>query len=115
MPLPVLKSLLSVDLDRSALPADPADCAVLVHAEIGPPGEGTGADGFDFIVATPGRVLDGPGARWGRGTLVVDRFSWEIVERAVRQLLMHADRPTWAESAAELAKEMHWEFEGDAP
>ena len=76
-----------------------------------------GADDFSFSVVTPDRILDGGGARWGRGYLVVDRFSWEAVERALSKLLLHADRDTWAESARELAKELHWEFESytDAP
>jgi hypothetical protein len=111
MPIPVLKSLSSPDLERPALPADPTRCAVVVEAEIGPPGEETGADLFSLTVATPNVFLDGAELRWGRGYLIVERFSWEAVERAIRRLLMHADRATWPESAAELAKELHWEFE----
>ena len=114
MPLPVLRSLSSYEFDRPALPPDPDDCAVLVHAEIGTADAAKGTDLFRFTVATPSRILDGSGVRWGRGTLIVDRFSWEAVENAVRRLLMHADRPTWKESAIELGKEMHWEFENYA-
>ena len=115
MTLPVLRSISSVELEGRALPPDPEDCAVLMHAEIGPTDAAMGADRFHFTVATPSRVLDGAGMRWGRGTLVVDRFSWDGVESAVRRLLMHADRPTWEASALELAKEMHWEFENYTP
>lgn len=115
MPIPVLKSLSSPELDLPALPADPTRCAVFVEAEIGPPGESSGADLFSFTVATPSELLDGTDARWGRGYLILERFSWEAVERAIRKLLMHADRATWHESATELGKELHWEFESYAP
>jgi hypothetical protein len=115
MPIPALKSLSSPDIDPPALPAEPTRCAVFVEAEIGPLGEDTGADLFSFTVATPSALLDGADVRWGRGYLIVERFSWEAVERAIGKLLMHADRATWAESAAELAKELHWEFEHYTP
>lgn len=64
MPIPVLKSLSSPDLDRPALPADAARCAVLVEAEIGPPGGHIRADLFSFIVATPNELLDRASVRW---------------------------------------------------
>jgi hypothetical protein len=110
MAIPILHHLGSPDLERGRLPADPASCAVAMNAEIGP--VGSGAETFGFIVATPDHVLPGGGVRWGRGYLIVDRFSWEAVEAAIAKLLLFADRPTWKESAAQLAKEMHWEFGG---
>ena len=110
MPIPVLHSLWSPDLERDKLPPDETDCELLIHAEIGPSARG-GADSFTFVVATPNRLLNGQGARWGRGYLIVERFSWSAVERAVSKLLMHADRRKWKDAAAELSKEMHWEFE----
>jgi Immunity protein 8 len=113
MPIPKLYHLYSIDLERPALPADPRDCEVLVQAEIGFGGL-AGADEFAFSVVTPSRLV-GDGTRWGRGYLIVPEFSWQTVERAVERLLMHADRPTWAEAAAELTKEMRWEFEHYTP
>src|SRR5687768_8499849 len=109
MPVPTLYYVYSIDLERPALPPDPADCEVLVRAEIGFGGL-AGADEFTFTVITPSRLADGA-TRWGRGYLVVPEFSWEVVERAVQRLLMHADRPTWEAAAGELTKEMRWEFE----
>ena len=110
MPLPVLYGFYSPDLERDALPAEPESCAVLVSAEIGP--ATGGSESFSFVVVTPDQILNGDGIRWGRGCLVVKRFSWEAVEQALIKLLMFADRPSWKESAQELAKEMHWEFDG---
>jgi hypothetical protein len=111
MSIPVLHSLRSPDLERPSLPPDPLSCAISINAEIGPAASG-GADGFSFIVVTPDQLLGSADRRWGRGCLVVREFSWESVESAVRKLLKHADRPRWEDAARELAKEMHWEFEG---
>jgi Immunity protein 8 len=110
MAIPVLHGLWSPDLERETLPPDETDCEVVVHADIGPSATG-GSDSFTFVVITPNRLLHGEGARWGRGYLIVDRFSWSAVERAVTKLLMHADRRKWRDTAAQLSKEMHWEFE----
>jgi hypothetical protein len=110
MIFPRLKGLTSSDLDRDQLPASPDDCDVVVDAEIGP-SEGDRADRFAFQVVTPTRLLRSGEVRWGRGLLIVDVFSWSAVERAIEKLLMHAARPTWDEVAAELGKELHWEFE----
>jgi hypothetical protein len=109
--IPVLHYLSSPDLERNVLPPDPESCAVAINAEIGPREKG-GADNFFFTVVTPDQILSGDGgARWGRGYLVVSRFSWEAVDRTLSKLLLHADRDTWEESARELTKELHWEFD----
>lgn len=114
MSIPILKCLGSPDLERGALPPDPESCDVYIEADIGPRAAG-GAETFSFSVVTPDRILGGDsGARWGRGYLIVDRFSWDAVDRALGKLLLHADRDTWADSARELAKELRWEFEGYA-
>jgi hypothetical protein len=110
MSIPVLHGLSSPDLDRSGRPADPRSCAITVNAEIGPSASG-GAEGFSFVAVTPDQLLDAGLMRWGRGYLILQEFSWDAVETAVRKLLMHADRPKWEDSARELAKEMNWEFD----
>jgi hypothetical protein len=75
MAIPIVRHLGSPDLERNALPASPLSCAVPMSAEIGP--LGGGAELFAFTAATPDRVLgDGDAARWGRGYLVVECFSW---------------------------------------
>lgn len=110
MAFPVLHHLTSPDLERGKLPEDPHSCAITINAEIGP--DRGGAESFQFVVVTPDRLLDGAPVRWGRGYLVVQEFAWEAVEGALRRLFMHADRPTWEESARELSRELHWEFDG---
>ena len=111
MVIPELRALTSPDLARDALPGDPENCSVLLEAEIGPQGQ-VGSDVFSFVFVTPRALMEDPGALWGRGYFVADQFSWETAERAVIKLLLHSHRPTWSEVASELAKEMHWEFEG---
>ena len=116
MVIPIVKRVTSPDVARGDLPPDPEDCAVLCEAEIGPR-QTHGADLFHFTVVTPRFLLRDieAGARWGRGYLLVDRFSWSAVDRALEKLLLHAHRPTWLEAAGELSKELHWEFENYAP
>lgn len=110
MAIPVLHYLSSPDLERDQLPEDPRSCAIVMNAEIGP--ERGGADSFQFVVVTPNRLLEGAPVRWGRGFLVVEEFSWDAVEHALRRLVMHAGRKNWGDSARELAKELNWEFDG---
>ena len=114
MPIPVLKSLSSIQLDSDALPPDPSDCVVTIDAEIGF-GDLPGADRFSFDVVSPSALARDDLPRWGRGYLLVPEFSWDAVRRAVAKLLLHADRATWPEAASELGKEMRWEFEHYAP
>ena len=114
MIIPTVKALISPDLNRPALPLDPEHCAVSFEAEIGDK-NGLGAEIFQFTVATPNAVLRAGGVVWGRGYLMVDQFSWSAVDGALEKLCLHAWRATWAESAAELAKELHWEFEHYTP
>jgi hypothetical protein len=47
--------------------------------------------------------------------LIVESFSWTIVHRMLERLLAHAVRPTWNEVAAELNKELLWEFDNYTP
>ena len=105
-----LVSLDSPDLRADALPLDPENCCVVLNAAIGPKGS-PGAENLAFTVVTP-RYLEGHGeARWGRGLLVVDAFSWPGVTRMVERLLAHASGETWGEVAAKLNRELLWEFD----
>ena len=109
MIFPVLKGLSSPDLNEPSLPEDPSDCAVLIEAEIG--SNGQGADIFSFTVITPTHLMRERDAHWGRGQLIVSEFTWEGVRSAVTKLLSHASRETWEMVAAELSKELRWEYE----
>jgi hypothetical protein len=107
---PLLKALTSPDLQEPTLPADPTDCEVLVELAVGPP-EG-GQEVFSLTVVTPAALARVALPRWGRGKLIVSRFDWAEVRRAVERLLSHAARDTWHDVAVELNKELGWEFEG---
>jgi hypothetical protein len=84
---------------------------VVIQASIGPKNE-QGEELFEFSVVTPkflARSRELP--RWGRGLLLVDEFSWEAVEHAVKRLLMHAHRATWREVTVVLSRDLDWEFD----
>ncbi|HKP50787.1 MAG TPA: Imm8 family immunity protein [Gemmatimonadales bacterium] len=107
---PELRHLLSPDLAPPTMPADPTDCAVPFQALIGPRG-GEGAEAFGFTAVTPAYLRRSIGPTWGRGYLILEEFSWETMTHALALLLAHCVRPTWEEVAAELNKELHWEFD----
>ncbi|QID19609.1 hypothetical protein G3580_19500 [Nitrogeniibacter mangrovi] len=111
---PVLKELFCPGLEKPALPPNPDDCVVSLQASIGPKGE-RGEDLFFFTVATPSGLLREDLPRWGRGILLVEAFSWVVVERAVERLLSQSRRESWAEVAAVLNHELNWEFENFKP
>ena len=111
---PVLLSLSSADLGTTCMPSPPEHCSVVVTATIGRPGEASG-DNFSFLVATPSALAQAEGGRWGRGILIVESFSWDGVERAVRNLLAHSARETWLEVAQALNRELLWEYDGYRP
>ena len=110
MIVPELKSLVSVDLERPAMPADPKDCSVFLQASIGPKGE-AGAEVFSFSAVTPIFLARTPLPRWGHGLLLVHAFSWLELDRSLERLLSHAHRSTWPEVAAVLSQQLGWEFE----
>ncbi|MBD9470669.1 hypothetical protein IB230_16550 [Pseudoxanthomonas sp. PXM01] len=111
MIVPKLLSLSSSDLAAGELPPDPAHCLVPMLATIGP-SSGTVGDGFSFTVVTPSALAESGRFGWGRGTLIIDSFSWSQVEHSVNRLLAHASRPSWQDVAQVLNHELLWEFDG---
>jgi hypothetical protein len=109
----LLKSLHSPDLEKGTAPLDPSDCRVLIEATIGPP-DSPGGDIFSFIAVTPA-ALARLGTEWGRGSLVMQSFSWNDVERMLGRLIAQSTRPTWHETAAQLNRELTWEFDNYSP
>jgi hypothetical protein len=109
MIFPQLKRLHSPDLERPNLPIDVSDCAVFVQAEIG--ADEPGYESFSFTAVTPAHLKREDCSRWGRGYLLVSSFSWEGVETFLSSLLTRAARESWSEVAAELNKELVWEFD----
>lgn len=111
---PEIKSISCDDLAYGEQPSDSEDCSVSFVAMIGLKGQ-KGADVFYFDVVTPKYLMRTTETRWGRGCLIVDTFSWSVVEMAVQKLISHCTKQTWQEVAAELSKELHWEFENYQP
>lgn len=109
MIFPELREIESLDLSPPELPADPTSCVVSFRAVIGPR-EGSGeAESFSFAVVTPAYLSRTLGHTWGRGYLIVDTFDWQVVVRAIAQLLLQSARPSWNEVVRELDKELRWE------
>lgn len=102
---PELRHIASPDLEPPALPDNPGDCSVQFRALIGPRG-GEGAEPFSFTVVTAAHLARTLGHTWGRGYLIVDAFDWNIVVRAVAQLLAQCAAPTWGEATLLLDREL---------
>jgi hypothetical protein len=102
-----LKGLSSIDLpDAASMPEDPSNCSMRMAAAIGAV-EDSGADLFYFSAATP------TGARRTRGILIVDRFSWETVEKTLRELIADASSRTWEDATRYLNTHLVWEFDDE--
>ena len=82
MIVPRLLNVSSSDLATGSLPSDPTHCRVAITAKIGA-SDGTGGDNFSFVVATPSALVESGTSQWGRGTLIVESFSWADVERDI--------------------------------
>jgi phenylalanyl-tRNA synthetase beta subunit len=70
-----------------------------------------GAEVFSFVAITPRALARDHGARWGRGYLILENVSWSNVKSALQNLLSHCSAENWDGVAAQLSREMHWEFE----
>jgi hypothetical protein len=109
-----LVSLDSPDLAPDALPLDPENCSVVLNAAIGPKGS-SGAENFAFTVVTPRYLAAHSEARWGRGLLLIEEFSWPGVKRMVEKLIAHASGSTWSDVAEKLNHELLWELDNYSP
>ena len=102
---PELRHIASGDLEPPALPENPGDCSVQFRALIGPRGV-EGVEPFSFTVVTAAHLARTLGHTWGRGYLIVDTFDWNIVVRAVAQLLAQCAAPSWEEAVLLLDREL---------
>ena len=110
MVIPELKNLLSVDLEYGKFPVDPEDCEIYCQADIGPMGMDA-ADIFFLIVVTSKHLAKMSGNRWGKGYLIVESFSWQIVENAIEKLLSHCSGTDWTDVANKLKRLLDWEWD----
>lgn len=86
-----------------------------VDVSIRPDGEHEGADlfylnvcNFEYVVEEISRS----GAFWERDVLVVARWDWDHIERAVRERVKQVEGSDWDSVARELCGWLHWEFDG---
>lgn len=111
-----LKSLDSADapagLDEFD-PPDPESFALAVGATISPEG-GEGGDLFYFLVCSPGWLKANPpekGFAFLHGHLLLERWDYKLVERAIGDLCRGAEGSDWNEVAGQLRLYGDWEFE----
>jgi hypothetical protein len=110
-----LLGLHSPDADslQEYLPEDPDAFGVLVEAMVGPEG-GEGEESFDFVVCTP-RWFDAQpfhkGFAWPRHHLFLKRWDYATVERAIGDVVRHAEGEDWSSVASRIARYGGWEFE----
>jgi hypothetical protein len=115
-----LRSLHSPDAStglETYAPEDERSFRVLVEATIGSEGS-PAADVLRFLVVGPdwfAENLPGKGFRWGRHHLVVDRWDYDTVHRAIADVCLHAEGLDWNEVAGKLASFGDWEFDGFGP
>jgi hypothetical protein len=108
-----LRQLHSPDADDLASwqPPGTEKWEVLVQALLGPE-EGAGEESFDFTVcsmsALAARAEERP--TWTQSNLVMARWDYRDVERAVTELCERCEGRDWQEVAVQLARYMHWEF-----
>ena len=110
---PEVRGIHSPDLEYGDLPDHPDDCSVFIEASIGAKGE-TGADLFGFEATTLSQ-LPNKLPRWGKGLLILERFSWHSVETALDQLVRECEGFSWSDCCAQLCKALNWEYENYKP
>ena len=94
-------------------PVDPECFVLAVAAHVGPLG-GEGDELFYFTVCTPRWLLENEpekGFLFPRHYLVVNRWDYRVVLRAIRDICLHAEADTWPEVASKVGRYGHWEFE----
>jgi hypothetical protein len=108
-----LRSIFSPDAPDlpNYAPPDPECFAILVQAEIGAVGE-EGADTFDFLVRAPlwpatedlNEDYKDSEYLFARHYLIVLRYSYEVLYRALKELCDETSGPDWRSVAEQLAR-----------
>jgi Immunity protein 8 len=74
---------------------------------------GLGEESFNILVCSPSWLESEQltkGFRWGHAMLVMRRWDPEVLERAVHDLVSHAERDSWQKIGEYLSRYAHWEF-----
>jgi hypothetical protein len=112
---PKLKGFYSIDIPEGppTLPPDVEDCWIVVQAEIGPE-LSEACDVFTFYVCTIKflqRILSKQSYQYGKSVILMEKFSWEIIENSIKEICGGTQGDSWEEIAARLSKYWDWEFE----
>ena len=95
-------------------PDDPDCFALQVTAFIGPAEEGFGEEMFDFSVCTAKWLQEHPPPKnfeFVRSTVLMGRWDYATLNRALNDLCLHTEGEGWAEIAAKLSRYGRWEYE----
>lgn len=109
-----LESVDAPDGLESFRPEDPEVFAVLVEADIGP-ADGPGAELFHFNVCSAKWIEANPpekGFEFMHSYLVVSRWDFRLIERAIGDLCRHTSGADWNEIGMKLSRYGAWEFAG---
>ncbi len=99
-----IKQIYSTDISDS--PPDLHNFSVRLYVEIGEKNK-AGAETFHFTVTSPSglqtEMISGHGFRHLRGYILMEKFAWQVVHRAIENLLDQArSRKTWDETISYL-------------
>ena len=110
MIVPELKSIVSPDLKYGQFPDDVENCSVFIELTIGPK-DNEGEEVFSFTAVTSKYILNNFTNSWGRGYLIIKKFSWQEIELTINKLLAHCWADDWIGVTNKLKNELHWEFD----
>jgi len=92
------------------MPADPSNCWVVMHADIGIENE-SGADCFTLYVTTPNFLMNASPYTLGRGLIIVPEFNWDVIENAIRDICHASKEKSWLDFVKKLSRHFIYEFE----
>jgi immunity protein 8 of polymorphic toxin system len=110
-----LRRLHSLDADPLAefAPDDPESFSIFVQALVGPQ-DAEGEESFDFTITTASWLAEHSAPEKGfeflQGVLLLSRWDYDIVVRAIGDLCRRTEGETWEEVAMSLSRYGHWEF-----
>ena len=115
-----LRGFYSSDIpDLDTYRPEDSECFELqVTAFIGPTEEGHGEEMFDFRVCTASWLQRHPPPKnfeFLRSTVLMSRWDYQTLERALGDLCLHTEGRDWAQIAARLSRYGHWEYEDYRP
>lgn len=94
-------------------PVDPQSCWIVVQALIRCDIDPAGGDTFLFYATTPDGLKSSlnSGYRFGKGLLIVETYSREMVTKALEKLVSRIQADEWPEFTTKMRQYGEWEFE----